>query len=211
MSILDRILGVSSEHSVFQRSNKIIDHAVAANKILVKIVKGYRNLDEIRRIENLADKEVFEISNSITAGAIAPNLLDDMIRFVDKEDDIVDTMFNLARAIIRYKNPDRKVEKYVRENLLELTKLINSALVILNEMHKAQTVAQAQVLRSKIESIEQRGDEIKDAMLDYAYDAKVDFKAFYYIQSAAYLSDDILDGCEDNADMMVSIMRSILS
>lgn len=211
MSVLDRLLGESSEQNVFSRSTKIMDHALAANKLLARIIKGYRGLGEIREIERLSDRQVFEISNSITSGAIAPNLIDDMLQFVEKEDTIVDTIFNLSRAILRYKSPDAKVQAYVRKNLLELSGLIDSALAMIKEMHGSQAVQDAMGLRAKIEGIEQKGDDIKDSMLDYAYASKVDFKDFYYIQSAAYLSDDILDGCEDVADMVVSIMRSILT
>ena len=212
MSIIDRILGGSSEKQIMDRGKKIIEHAVAANKVLVKIIKGSKDLDEIKRLERLPDNEVFEISNSITSGAVAPNLIDDMIRFIDMEDSIVDTIFNLSRAIVRYKGKNRKVNKYITENLLSLTDLIDSGLVLLREMHNADTVAEAQKIRQRIEVVEQNGDEIKDAMLDYAFESKdLDFRSFYYVQSAAYLADDILDGCEDTSDMILSIMRGILT
>ena len=211
MRILERILDGKSESQIMERGKKIIGYAATANKLLVKIIKVSNNLEEIKEIEKLADNEVFEASNSVTSGAIAPNLIDDMIRFLNMEDDIIDTMFNLARAIVRSRGKNRPTDRYVNARLLELAGLTNSALTLLYEMHKIERLSDARKYRVKIESVEQQGDNIKDSMLDYAYSNKMDFKSFYYMQNVAYLADDILDGCEDTADMIVSIVRSILT
>lgn len=211
MKILDRILDGSSENDVFDRSKMIIDYASSANKILVKIINGSEKLDNIHEIEHLSDKEVFEIANSVTSGGIAPNLIDDMIQFINKEDDIVDIIFNLSRAIVRYRKTKKDMDRFTKAKLLALTELINSALVLLYEMHKVDTLSGARRLRTKIKIIENHGDELKDALLDYAYEARLNFKSFYYVQSVAYLSDDILDACEDTSDMIVSIMRSVIT
>ncbi|MCL4365206.1 DUF47 family protein [Candidatus Marsarchaeota archaeon] len=211
MGILDRILDGRSENQIMESGKRIIRHASAANKMLVKIIRGSDDLDGIRDIEQLADKEVFEAASAVTSGAIAPNLIDDMIRFLDMEDDIIDTMFNLARALVRSRGKDRTTDRYVNARLLELTELTNSALTLLYEMHKIERLSDARKYRIKIEGVEQRGDSIKDAMLDYAYSKKMDFKSFYYMQNVAYLADNILDRCEDTADMIVSIERSILT
>ncbi len=209
--MLNRILDGSSEKSIFEKGKRMIDHAVAANNVLIKIIKKSDDLQELRNIEKLADKEVFELSNAVTSGAVAPNLIDDMIRFVNMEDDIVDTMFNLGRAIIRYRGRNKKVDKYIENKMLKLTALMNSALLLLYEMHNIQKLSDASRFRFKIEAVEQEGDVIKDSMLDYAYSTDLDFKAFYHIQNVAYLADDILDNCEDAADMITSIMRSVLT
>ena len=210
MGILDRILDGSTEKHIMDMGKEVIDQAVAANKILTKIINGSQDIDELREIERVADKKVFEITYSITAGAIAPNLIDDMIRFVDMEDDIVDTIYNLARAIIRYRR-GRENNPYIKKNLLELSQLINSALVLLYEMHKSDSIITARTLRHKIYELENRGDEIKHAMLDHAFEADVDFRLFYHMQNVAYLADDVLDGCQDASDMIVSILRSIIT
>ena len=212
MKFLDRIFKGSSEHDVFDRSKAIIDHAANANKILVEIISGSTDIAAIHDIEHKSDKEVFEIANSITAGAIAPNLIDDMTQFVTREDDIVDTIFNLSRAIVRYRKTKKDMDNFTKTTLLAMTELTNSSLVLLYEMHKADTLNRANTLRTKIKLIEKQGDELKDALLDYAYhQTGIDFKTFYYVQDVAYLSDDILDSCEDASDMIVSIMRSIIT
>ena len=211
MNIFNRIFEGSSEHDIFNRTRAIIGHAASANKLLVKIINGSNDIDEIHAIERMADKEVFEITSSITSGAIAPNLIDDMMQFVNMQDDIVDTIFNLSRAIVRFRKTKKDMDKFTKTTLLGLVELTNSALVLLYEMHKMNTLSEAQKLRSKIKIIEQRGDDLKDSLLEYAYESKLDFKSFYYVQDVAYLSDDILDRCEDTSDMIASIMRSIIT
>ncbi len=212
MDLLTRIFDGSTERHVVERGKKIIDQAVAENKMLARIANGSNDLSGVKTIESNADKEVFEIANSVTSGAIAPNLVDDMLRFVNREDDIVDALFNLARVAVRYKGSNKKADEYVKSNLLMLSNLINNALVLLYEMHKVQTLEQARKLRERIEQVEQKGDDIKDSMLDYAAKTKgIDFKSFHYIQSVAFLADEVLDGCEDTSDMIESMMRSILT
>ena len=211
MKILDRILYGSSEYDIFGRSKKIIDQAVAANKILVEIINGSKDLETIHEIEHIADSEVFDIANSVTSGGIAPNLIDDAIQFVNKEDDIVDIIFNLSRAIVRYRRTKKDIDGYTKIKLLAITDLINSALILLYEMHKAKTLKEARRIRARIKAIEHNGDIMKDALLDYAYEHRMDFRSFYYVQSVAYFSDDILDACEDTSDMIVSIMSSVIT
>lgn len=211
MGIFGRILDGSSEKQVIERSRGIVEQAIAANEILKRVINGYNGLEEIKEIEHTADRHVFEISNAVTSGSISPNLIDDMIRFVDIEDNIVDTLFNIARALHRYKCKDRKSREYVRTSLTRLSNLSGIAFDLLYEMHSASDIDSAMKLRGKIEALEQHGDDIKDAMVDYAYSSKLDFKSFYHIQNVAYLADDVLDGCEDSADMIVSILRSMLT
>lgn len=211
MSIINRIFEGNTEHDIFDRSKKIIDHAINANRILIKIINGSNSIDEIHEIEHASDREVFEIVNAITSGAVSPNLIDDMIQFVDKEDDIVDLIFNLSRAVVRYRKTKKDMDRFTKAKLLALAELNESALELLHQMLGAGTIAKAGELRKKVERVEKAGDVFKDALLDYAYETKLDFKAFYYIQDVAYLSDDVLDGCEDTSDMILSIMRSILT
>ncbi len=212
MGIMDTIFEGDSEKQVVERGKFIIDHGVMANRILIKIIKGSKQLEEIKRIESNVDKRVFEITNSITSGAIPPNLIDDMLAFMDAEEKIVDNIFNLARTVARYEVKDKRVNRYVKGSLLDLAGLIDHGLLTLWDMHKANTISDAGRIKRKIDQLEQKGDRIKDAMLDYAYKSgNTDYKSFYYIQDVAYLADDILDGCQDASGLMLSIFRSVLT
>ncbi len=206
------VLGGSNEKHIIEGGLALISLASEANRMLIDVIKGSNNITAIKEVERKADVEVFEASNAITSGAVAPNLIDDLMRFMDLEEGIVDTIFNLSRAIARYRPQNRSVRRYLTSMLLELSSLIEEELSLLYKMHQVTTIAEAAEIRKKIEHLEQKGDLIKDAMIDYAYKSKsTDFKSFYYVQNVAYLADDIMDGCEDTSDMILSIMRSILT
>ena len=64
-------------------------------------------------------------------------------------------------------------------------------------------------LRHRIKAIENKGDAVRDSLLDYAYKANVGFKGFYHITDLAYLYDDILDDCEDSSDIFMSIVLAL--
>ena len=211
MGILDYLLKEGAEQKAFERSKNIIMHATKANALLKDIVNGSSNISGVRKLGKESDKEVFEIVNSITAGAIAPNLIEPMRRFVRREDEIVDHMFSLARALVRYRIKDKRVSSYANRRLMELNGLTYAALKDLHEMQKSDEIKAIGKLRTKIVDIEQAGDDIKDEMLTFAYSSKIDYKTFNHLLDVAYLTDDILDACEGASDMYFSIMLSILT
>ena len=201
----------AGEHKLFVRSRTIVHHAQTANSLLKSIINGkVVELDDLKKIEEASDAEVFQLVNSITSGGVAPNLMDDTLRFVNLEDDIVDNIYNLGRQWSRYKtNP--VLAKYIRERLNEANNLTDKALKLLYEMHSANSIETVRRLRREISRIEGEGDEIKDDMIDYAYKSKLDYKSFYHLVEVAHKSDDILDSCQDASDAYTSIMLSILT
>ena len=92
-----------------------------------------------------------------------------------------------------------------------ITKAIYPAIKLLHKMHGTDEIRKLKGLRHRVKALENDGDVIKDAMLDFAYSSKAGFKDFYFIIDAAYLSDDILDSCEDASDIFISIMTSIIT
>jgi uncharacterized protein Yka (UPF0111/DUF47 family) len=211
MGFLDSVFRNGFEKSIMGESSRIIVHAINANMELRKVINGSGSIKRIKEIEEESDKAVFRISNSITSGGMPPNIIPDLLRFMDFEDNIVDSIFNMARAYARYTIKDKKINDYLQKQLIAMNGLSESALDILLKMHKATTIETAHRLRYEIEKYEQRGDEIKDAMLAYAYNSKMDYKAFNHILDMAYLSDDVQDNCEDVADRLVTIFVSIIS
>ncbi len=199
------------EREVFDKARKVIEHSKKANVLLLKIIKGSRDIYPMRRIEKESDDEVFDISNSITSGAIAPNLIDDMLAFVNREDSIVDNIYNLSRALVRYRSGNKAANRYITAKLVASNKLISDALNLLYKMHSLDRIDDIKKLRIEVQRIEEEGDEIKDEMLTYAYRSNIDFKTFDHITSLAYLTDDVLDSCQDSSDMYMSIMLSILT
>jgi uncharacterized protein Yka (UPF0111/DUF47 family) len=201
----------TGEHRIFERARSLIKHSERANALLVRIINGSTNINEMKRITQASDDEVFNISNSITSGSIAPNLIDDMLEFVKSEDRIVDNIYILSKAIARYRIPDEKADRFVRGKLMLAEKLTADALSVLSKIHSADRLDRIRDLRKEVERIEQEGDEIRDLIITYAYKSNAGYKTFYHMTSLAYLMDDVLDSCEDAADNYMSIMLSILT
>jgi uncharacterized protein Yka (UPF0111/DUF47 family) len=202
----------AGEHKFFVRARNVIHHAQTANALLKNVInEKVVDMTDLKKIEAASDAEAFDLVNSITSGGVAPNLMDDMLRFVDLEDDIVDTIYNLGRALMRFKSRSASVNRYTKEQLNAANKLIDKALRLLYELHTSDNIATVRRIRREIERVEQDGDEIKDGMIAYAYKSKMDYKSFYNTIELAHMADDILDACEDASDAYTSIMLSILT
>jgi uncharacterized protein Yka (UPF0111/DUF47 family) len=210
MGIISRIFE-AGEKKIIDRSVAIIDIALESNRILGDIIKKSERSEAIRSLDNKADSESFALSNLIISGAIAPNLINSMIALVHREEEIVDSIFNLSRHLLRYELKSREYASYMGRSLEEMNLLADSAIKLLHKMHGTDEIRKLKGLRHRVKALENDGDVIKDAMLDFAYSSKAGFKDFYFIIDAAYLSDDILDSCEDASDIFISIMTSIIT
>ncbi len=210
MGIISRIFE-AGEKKIIDRSVAIIDIALKSNRILGDIIKKSERSEAIRSLDNKADSESFALSNLIISGAIAPNLINSMIALVHREEEIVDSIFNLSRHLLRYELKSREYASYMGRSLEEMNLLADSAIKLLHKMHGTDEIRKLKGLRHRVKALENDGDVIKDAMLDFAYSSKAGFKDFYFIIDAAYLSDDILDSCEDASDIFISIMTSIIT
>lgn len=208
MSLLKRIFE-PGEETAFHRIEGIVRVSYSANSALNDIIKGQRDLSAIRALEKSAGSEHFNISRAITSGAIAPNLIDDMILLATKEEDITEALFKLSRQMLRYKIPSKKNDAYVRKCLTSFNDFAEDALSLLSKMHEASDMNTIRSSRTKIHEIENKADEVRDRLLDFAYNTKMEFKEFYHIIHLAYTYDEVLDTCEDAADLFMSMMLSI--
>ena len=70
----------------------------------------------------------------------------------------------------------------------------------------------ARILNKEIESIEEEGDDIKDSAFDklYHFAPELQFLQFFHYSEMLHKCDDLLDNSEDLADIIVSIITSIL-
>ncbi len=204
-------LGGIGEEKLIGNMRKIIGHAQDASGLFDSIIRGSGGQAELHEIKRSTYEEAFSLSNSITSGAIAPNLIADMLQLVRLEYKIVDMVFVAARSFNRYRIRDAAARRYVSGRLAALNRLVGKSLGLLYKMHAVDSLAKIRELRNEIKLIEEEGDEIKEALLSYAYKTSLGFKSFYEIVDLAYLSDDVLDSCEDTADMLMNIMFSIMT
>ena len=90
-----------------------------------------------------------------------------------------------------------------------MNELASNALGQLYDMHTTDDIGNIGKIRTKIKTLENKGDVIKDNVLDFVYKSDMDFRSFYHIMNSTYLADDILDNCEDASDIFMSIMLSL--
>jgi uncharacterized protein Yka (UPF0111/DUF47 family) len=215
---------VLGERHVFYELSQIVSIAVQANVILRLMFKDCcnkqaltENMHAVWALEKKSDEIAFKLNEDITAGAISPNLIDDLIQSTHLADNIVDIIFYLSRELSR-KAKVNITDLEVHEELewaqfyIKMLALVDQALPKLQLMLSTGKVPQIVQLRQEIEALEEQGDDIKDAGFDKLYSeaSKMHFLQFYHYSEMLHKSDDILDTCEDLSDVLVSIVTSIL-
>jgi len=215
---------VLGERNVFAGLSNIITIAQEANKTMEHMFKNSANdqvLSEngqaIRALENKSDQIAYALSQDITAGAVSPNIIDNLIQCVHLADDIVDTYLYLSRELSRMSRANSSensihMEAEWSEIYGQLLVLAEATLLKLQQILSTSNMPSIIELRKEIECLEQQGDDIKDAAFDNLYQMAVNvhFLQFYHYKEMLHKCDDILDDCEDLADIIVSIVTSIL-
>jgi len=211
---------VLGEKNIFGELSQIISVAIEANNNLKVMFKDCCNsqalmdrVGTIRDLERKSDEISFKLNEEITAGAISPNLIDDLIESTHLADNIVDVIFYLSRELNRMAKVNTALHQEVEwtEVYLQMLALVDQSLPKLQSMLSSSNVQQILQLRKEVEALEEKGDDIKDAGLDRLYSAASDmnFLQFYNFSEMLHKSDDLLDTCEDLADVIVSIVTSI--
>jgi hypothetical protein len=215
---------VLGERNIFSELSQVISVAAQANTILKSMFNDSADkqaltekMHVVRDLEKKSDEIAFRLSEDITAGAISPNLIDNLIESTHLADNIVDTIFYLSRELSRIakaNTSDALVHKEAEwaEVYTQMLSLGDQTLSKLQQMLSANNVPKILQLRKEIETLEEQGDDIKDAGFDklYSVASGLHFLQFYHFSEMLHKTDDILDGCEDLSDVIVSIVTSIL-
>jgi uncharacterized protein len=214
---------VLGERNIFNNLSQIISISIKANAILKSMYKYRSNaqlmiegMNSVRILEKESDEIAFSLNEQITGGAISPNLINDLIECVRVADNIVDLIFYLSRELARMAkvdfsnfsmNQDGEWEKIYEDMLI----LADQSLIKLQQMLSSSDVSQILQLSNEVESIEERGDDIKDAAFDKLYHiaARLHFLQFYHFSEMLHKCDDILDNSEDLSNVIVSVVTSI--
>jgi uncharacterized protein Yka (UPF0111/DUF47 family) len=201
----------AGEHGLLRECSAILRIAEEAAAALRPLEDGAPDVAHIRRLEQKADDEKFRIANMITSGAVAPNVLDNLLSLLGNQDNIVNSLYNLARELSRYSVPDAEEDRYIRTQVAGVMQLVQSSVDTLLEMYEQADVTKLRLLRQTIEHLEETGDAIKEGMLDHAYAKSATFQSFYHTIQVAYIADNVLDGCEDSADALLTIVSSLIT
>lgn len=215
---------VLGERNIFNELSQIISIATQANTIVKVMFKNSsnqemltENMHAVRTLEKKSDEIAFRLNEEITSGAVSPNIIDDLIECVHLADNLVDLFFYLSRELSRMAKADtaafavRQEAEWTKvyEDMLALA---DQTLIKLQQILSTGNVSLILQLRQEIESLEEQGDDIKDAGFDklYRVASGLHFLQFYHYSEMLHKCDDLLDNAEDLSDVIVSIVTSIL-
>lgn len=215
---------VVGEKNIFEKLSQIVIFAIEANTILTSMFSDCKNgkcldsgMQAIRILENKSDEVAFEVNEDITTGAVSPNAMEHLLECVRVADDIVDTYYYQSRELCRMYKANFPYSEDVQDSewilvfksMLELT---DQALAKVKQILSISDLSKILQLRKEIESLEQQGDDIKDKGFDFLYREapRIHYLQFYHYSELLHKCDDLLDGCEDFSDLILSIITSIL-
>jgi uncharacterized protein Yka (UPF0111/DUF47 family) len=215
---------VVGEKSIFGEMAQIITIAEEANKILYEMLGESQNektldlgMQKIRVLEKKSDDITFRVNEDITTGAVSPNILDHLLECVALSDDIVDNYYYQSRQISRmykakFPYSDAPQEAEWMALFRTMLDLAGQALVKVKTTLSLSDLSEILKLRKEIEALEQQGDDIKDKGFDWLYREapRMHYLQFYHYSELLHKFDDILDGCEDLSDLILSVITSIL-
>jgi uncharacterized protein Yka (UPF0111/DUF47 family) len=215
---------VVGEKNIFGELAQIISIAADANQSLSSILDDYKNevtleggMKIIKGLERQADGVAFRIKENITAGAVSPNILENLLECVHIADDIVDTYFYQSRELSRMHRTKVPYSEDSRDGqwiaiFKNMLTLADQALSRVQQILFNSDLRQILELRREIEALEQQGDEIKDQSFDRLYSeaTHMHYLQFYHYSELLHKFDDILDGCEDLSDLVLSTLTSML-
>ena len=215
---------VVGEKTIFGELSQIIVIAAEANRNLVSMLDDSKNegcldkgMQAIRVLEQKSDLIAFKVNESITAGAVSPNILEHLLESVHIADDIVDTYYYQSRELCRMYRAKFPYSEELEDSqwiaiFKSLLELADQALAKVQQILSHSDLSEILKLRREIEALEQQGDEIKDKGFDFLYREapRMHYLQFYHYSELLHKFDDILDGCEDLSDLVLSIITSIL-
>jgi predicted phosphate transport protein (TIGR00153 family) len=206
---------ISSYKDLWIRSIEVLREELTAQPDRVDSLN-----QEMSALEKAGDERTVEIKEKVDSGAIAPSLLVDMNRLVDKCDDVLDKAHYLSREIRRYAHARASINGGVTpeiegeavksfEHMLALAK---EGIELLVSMLSSKRFSELSQYRKKIEQIEEEVDEVKDRLLDslYRYSTSVPYIVFEHLSTVVHKIDDIVDASEDIADVVVTVSASVV-
>ena len=172
---------------------------------------------KISALEKEGDQLSQSLEEMLGKGSISASLLNEFDRLIDNVDDVLDSAHSLSRQLKRVtKHPLREtkeVEESIRKGQMELVEIGLKQVRMLRELLNlaGRDMEKAIGLAREIEKLEETGDDVKDAMLDEIYGSwqKLDYASFHNFIETTIEADDILDGCEDASDLIMTIMKSL--
>jgi predicted phosphate transport protein (TIGR00153 family) len=220
---IKRKLLTVGEHETFSQIEKIVELAEKANSVTAQMLEKFRDSSsmqeenqQIKVLEKEGDEASFKIRQDLLEGAVSPNILDNLRETVELADTMLDDYYQISRELMRARNtdPTGSLGEELTEfdsrfsNMLEVN---GKAMGVLRRLLSASSIDEIIQLRTQIEEFEERGDDVKDGGFDklYGLASRINYLQFIHYSELLHKFDDILDGCEDISDLVLSIVASI--
>jgi hypothetical protein len=220
-----RALLTVGEQRMFVELRTVAELAISANTIVKSMISVHHDpellrdqVQQMRILEKQGDEKAFQLRENILNGAISPNVLDNLLECVELTDSIVDNYYWVTREINRIQATELGTSNGLALSgsqfepiFSKLLEHAGSALSALVELLATTDTNMTQKLRRKIEDIEENADNIKDEGFDklYANAQSMSYLQFFHYSELLHKFDNIVDTCEDLADLVLSIISSV--
>ncbi|MEM0074254.1 MAG: DUF47 family protein [Thermoplasmatales archaeon] len=221
-SIFKRLTSIG-EKKLLSSLTSFSDLGIDVSNFLIKMMsEDMDQMDALNESVKMKEKEGDELSENVTVlitrGAINPSLIDNLLSLVNKMDDVIDRAYYLSRELKRMNLG------YIRENsnlrpaltapyqmFIHMLNAGKDALVALKGMLLESDMGKINEYKKKIEIIEESVDDMKDCVLDDAYKNadRMNYIIFNHVTSMVHKIDDMVDDCEDAADLILSVYESL--
>ena len=214
---------VVGEQGIFSELAQIINIALEANAVLTRMFKMspedsqlIEALHSVQVLQTRAVDAAFKCSEDITGGAVSPNVIDSLLRFTQQAADMVHTNLHISRELARMAVAySAGLEMHhadwdsVFENMLAL---VGESLLKLKQALSSSDVPEIMQLGKEVKVLEEQGDDIKDQGFDrlYGIAPQLNYLEFYHYQKVLHNCEDVLNGCDECAGLLVSVVTSIL-
>ena len=208
---------VAGEKGVFERLKALADKAREETPLAIRLFQERLAdpsvLEGIKAFEKQSDDLTFKLSEDIMNGAINPAVLRDLLHVTDLMDSVFDDYYFVAREVNRTvaSGIELPMLDKMTETFVGMVNLADKQLETLGKLLEATSMDEVRSLREEIEKLEEEGDELKDSGFDDMYDNRklFDYFSFQHYTEVLRKLDDVEDGVEDMADLILAIVNTI--
>jgi uncharacterized protein Yka (UPF0111/DUF47 family) len=208
---------VAGEKGVFERLKALADKAREETPLAIRLFQERLAdpsvLEGMKTFEKQSDDLTFKLSEDIMNGAISPSVLRDLLHVTDLMDSVFDDYYFVAREVNRTvaSGIELPMLDKMTETFVGMVNLADKQLETLGKLLEATSMDEVRSLREEIEKLEEEGDDLKDSGFDDMYDNRklFDYFSFQHYTEVLRKLDDVEDGVEDMADLILAIVNTI--
>ena len=178
----------------YEFKNLINNYDDISNSKRITLVK------KIKDIESKGDDLTHKIISDLDKTFITPIDKEDIHRLVNLLDDVIDLIYTASMRLIIFKID--KIDSYIMDLTVIVEEIVKKIKLGIGEISKLKNMNEFYV---DIHTLENKGDDIYHNALAKMFDKKDVIEIIKYREIYGFL-EDIIDKCEDIANVMESIV-----